>query len=122
MTDQINLTMHLMFLFRMKEQNLKPNEVTYGWLIDAWIRNRNIEKAEEVFRSMEEDKAIINTIIYTTMIKGYSNARRVEDALALYEKMKLSSNIKPNNITYNSLIDCWVRWGEIEKASTLVVN
>ena len=86
MADQINLTMHLMFLFRMKEQNLKPNDVTYGWLIDAWIWNKNIEKAEEVFRSMEEDKAIINTIIYTTMIKGYSNARRVEDALALLRK------------------------------------
>ena len=87
MEDQINLTMHLMFLFRMKEQNLKPNDVTYGWLIDACIRNRNIEKAEEVFRSMEEDKTIINTIIYTTMIKGYSNTRRIEDALALYKKM-----------------------------------
>ena len=42
--------------------------------------------------------------------------------LHFYEKMKLSSNIKPNNITYNSLIDCWVRWGEIEIASTLIVK
>lgn len=55
---------------------------------------------------MEQDQAIINTIIYTTMIKGYSKAHRLDEALVLYNKMKLSPNIEPNNITYNSLIEC----------------
>lgn len=104
---------------KMKEQKLQPNDVTYGCLIDACIRNHNLEKAEEVFASMEEDQAIINTIILSTMIKGYSKAHKLDKALALYEKMKLSPNIEPNNVTYNSLIDCCVRCGDVDKASAL---
>ena len=41
------------FVFkRMKDEHLVPNSVTYGCLIDACVKNNQIEKAMEVYYSM----------------------------------------------------------------------
>mmetsp|Transcript_29299 Transcript_29299/g.28465 ORF Transcript_29299/g.28465 Transcript_29299/m.28465 type:complete len:81 (+) Transcript_29299:2207-2449(+) len=72
---------------------------------------------------MKKDKLPLNTIIYTTMIKGYAKAQNLERALDIYEQMKMESksdgNIKPNNVTFNSLLDCCVRCNNLEKAQEI---
>lgn len=68
---------------------------------------------------MDDDGAPINTIIFTTMIKGYSKAHKLQKALALYDKMTANAHTEPNNVTYNSLLDCCVRCGDIDKAAEL---
>ena len=95
----------------MKEQNLTPNDVTFGCLLDACIKNGRLEKALDVFHNMKKDKVRMNPIIYTTLIKGHSKNYNLDEALKLYEEMKMNPDISPNNVTYNSLIDCCVRCG-----------
>jgi pentatricopeptide repeat protein len=92
----------------MKENKLIPNDVTYGCLIDACIKNGNLQKALQVFKDMKKDKVKMNTIIYTTLIKGYAKEFMLDEALALYEEMISNQDIHPNTVTYNSLIDCSV--------------
>lgn len=58
---------------------------------------------------MKRDEIKMNTIIYTTLIKGYAREYKLDQALELYEEMIKRSDIKPNTVTYNSLIDCSVR-------------
>ena len=60
----------------MKMQGLTPNSVTYGCLIDACVKNRFINQAVEVYESMKADNLPMNTIILTTLIKGFA---RVQD-------------------------------------------
>lgn len=68
---------------------------------------------------MQTDGVQMNTIIYTTMIKGYSKAHKLDQALELYEIMKKDQNVEPNNVTYNSLLDCCVRCDNMKQAQTL---
>ena len=98
---------------KMKENNLVPNSVTYGCLIDACVKNGKVEKAIEVFEVMQRDSVPLNTIIYTTLIKGMARSFKLDKALELYAAMKLDDKIKPNNVTYNSLIDCCIRCNSI---------
>lgn len=94
----------------MKENKLIPNDVTYGCLIDACIKNNNLQRALQVFKDMKKDNVKMNTIIYTTLIKGYAREYMLEEALSLYEEMiSKNEDIHPNTVTYNSLIDCCVR-------------
>jgi len=104
---------------RMKESHLIPNNVTYGCLIDACVKNNHIERALQVFESMRADGLQLNTIIYTTMIKGFAKAQRLEKALEIYETMKKDDKIKPNNVTFNSLLDCCVRCNAMYRATQI---
>jgi pentatricopeptide repeat protein len=72
----------------MKENNLIPNDVTYGCLIDACIKKGNFQKALQVFQDMKKGKVKMNTIIYTTLIKGYAKEYMLEEALALYSEYR----------------------------------
>lgn len=101
----------------MKEHNLIPNSVTYGCLIDACVKNNKVEKAMEIFETMKQDGVQLNTIIYTTIIKGFAKIYKLDKALEIYEVMKQDDKIKPNNVTYNSLLDCCVRCSNMITAS-----
>lgn len=61
----------------------------------------------------------MNTIIFTTLIKGFAKSFKLDQALEVYEIMKLDDKIKPNNVTFNSMIDCCIRCNAIEKASKI---
>ena len=61
----------------------------------------------------------MNTIIYTTLIKGFSKTQQLDRAVKLYEEMKCDNKIKPNNVTFNSLIDCCVRCTNMENAQMI---
>jgi len=93
----------------MKENKLAPNDITYGCLIDACIKNGNLHWALKVYHDMKKDGIPVNTIIYTTLIKGFTKDYKLDEALAMYEEMKTSSVHLPNTVTFNSLIDCSVR-------------
>lgn len=100
----------------MAELKLVPNSVTYGCLIDACVKNNKIEEAMDVFSDMSKHGVPKNTIIYTTLIKGFSRARQLHKALDVYEFMKQDSTCQPNNVTFNSLIDSCIRCGSLEQA------
>jgi len=64
-----------------------------------------------------------NTIIYTTMIKAYSKTYQLEKAMDIYEVMRHGpSTMQPNIITYNSLIDCCVRCGDMNAATMIFTH
>ena len=104
----------------MKEKGLKPNEVTYGCLIDACVNNYELDRALSIFGEMKRQGTPPNTIIYTTLIKGFSRRKDLESALNLYTTMKRDmkqGDCAPNNITYNSLLDCCVRCNDLSLAN-----
>jgi pentatricopeptide repeat protein len=64
-----------------------------------------------------------NTVIYTTMIKAYSKTFQLDKAMEIYELMRSgSSSMQPNIITFNSLIDCCVRCGDMDTASKIFAH
>jgi pentatricopeptide repeat protein len=99
--------------FFKHKSDTSNNDIIFGCLIDACVNNGFIERAEETFNKIQDGGWMGisgNTIIYTTMIKAYSQTYQLEKAMKIYDIMINGSvNMQPNIITYNSLIDCCVR-------------
>ena len=73
----------------------------------------------EVFESMKKDGVPLNTIIYTTIIKGHAKAYKLDKALEIYHIMKMDQKNQPNNVTFNSLMDCCIRCNNLYEAAKI---
>ncbi len=59
-------------------------------------------------------------ISFNTIIKGCAHERKDRLAFEMFNIMKSFSGIKPNDVTYNSLIDACVRANKMNKAWILL--
>eukprot|EP00392_Amoebophrya_sp_AT5.2_P011108 g11183.t1 len=109
---------------RLKESlHENANAVTFGCMLDACVKCGNnelsdIEKALFVFQDIKRIGKHHNTILYTTLMKGYGMARNLEGALMLFNEMK-QERVAVNTITFNSMIDVAVRAHDCDKAEEL---
>ena len=49
-----------------------------------------------------------NTVLYSTLIKGFAASKNAKQALAIYEEMR-SAGVPRNGVTFNSVIDACAR-------------
>merc|ERR1719220_1088852 len=91
-----------------------PNDVTLGCMIDALVEANQVDEALVLF---QEWRSVVpcDTIIYSTLIKGFSNMGDAERAAALYTDMKLNG-VQMNCIVYTALINAHTRSGCMSKA------
>ena len=61
----------------------------------------------------------MNTIIYTTLIKGFTKKRDLQHAITTLEEMKKDVNVQPNIVTYNSLLECAVKCNDFSMAEKI---
>jgi len=71
----------------------KLSVVTYGAMLNAYTRCKNIEKAQELVKEMEANGLEINSYIYSTLINGYRISRKYDKAITLYETIMEKSRI-----------------------------
>ncbi|KAF4656280.1 hypothetical protein FOZ61_007060 [Perkinsus olseni] len=113
---------HLMSL--METQEIAPTAVTYGILLDCCINANDMPRAQRVFQEIRQHQTAevggvegsavgsseqgrkglgLNTVMYTTLIKGHAKAGDVDAAMSVYEEMKISG-VAPDLITFSILI------------------
>lgn len=87
-------------LFReMRLSGLKPDQVTVSNVLSAYLQCGRIEEASMAFNEIKgKDK-----ICWTTMIVGYAQNGREEDALLLFGKM-LHEKVIPDSFTISSVV------------------
>jgi pentatricopeptide repeat protein len=97
---------------------LQPNDIVLGCMLDALVCNECVEDALTLFNQW---KATVppNTVMYSTIIKGFANSRQSARAMDLWKEMK-ALKIEMNTVVYNSLIDSQARIGNIEEVSELI--
>merc|ERR1719188_2113274 len=95
-----------------------PNDVTLGCMIDALVEANQADQALVLFQEWKSTVAC-DTIIYSTLIKGFSNMGDAERAMALYKDMKLNG-VQMNTIVYTALINAHARNGMMKKAEALL--
>ena len=95
----------------MKLKKIRINHVTYGCMINACVKNDRLDLALALIEKMKADKLRLNTIVYTTLIKGFSKNRRLDEALEIFETMKKERYSRPNQITYNCILNACVKCG-----------
>ena len=108
-------------LIRNKSKAL-PSISSYLSIINSLISNKLVEKAEEYFNEFEKEnisKPELIECLYTTMILGYKQSKKVTKAEVLFEKI-MSNNLYKNSVfIYNAMIDCYTENGVYNKAESL---
>ncbi|KAF5811567.1 putative tetratricopeptide-like helical domain superfamily [Helianthus annuus] len=110
-------------LKEMKENEIKPDIVTYGMVVNHLCKSRRVDEALDMFKQMKEGSDGISVkpdvILYNTLIDGLCKVGRQEEGAALMKQMRLEDNCIPNVVTYNCLIDGFCKSGEIERSQEL---
>jgi pentatricopeptide repeat protein len=89
---------------------ITPTIVTYGCYIDACIRNDELDTAEHIFEAMFDGKHAVrpNAVIFTSLIRGFAQAKQPRKALELYRQMQ-DEGIEATSVTFNSVLDVIAR-------------
>jgi len=91
-------------------------------LLDCCINDKQMEKATEVFNEMTEEGVTMNTVLYTTLIKGFARADEVDQAMKVYRQMcsDRDKGVSPDLITFSILIKANCDAGRLEDALVLL--
>merc|ERR1719469_1787435 len=87
-------------------------------MIDALVEAQGVDEALALFQAWRP-KVNCDSIIYSTLIKGFSSMGDAERAMALYKDMKLNG-VQLNHIVYTALINAHTRNGLMKKAEALL--
>merc|ERR1719183_3271844 len=106
----------------MIKNSVHPTAITLGCMVEALVSNRCTADAwtlVQELRSEENTRMLVNTVIYSTILKGFANAKETNKVMALYEEMK-ANDIQPNNITYNTILNAFAQGGAMDRVPALL--
>jgi pentatricopeptide repeat protein len=106
----------------LEEQGVTPTSITLGCMAEALVTNNQAEEALELIHKQlesEERRGCINTVIYSTVLKGFAVNRRIDKVFAVYKEMR-SQGIACNTITYNTMLDACAKCCAMSRASQLL--
>jgi len=106
----------------MESRGVQPTSITLGCMAEALVVNNCAQEAWDlVHRQLEseEQRGFVNTVIYSTILKGFASTRSLEKVFAVYKEMR-EKGIPCNTITYNTLLDACAKSSSMSRASTLL--
>jgi pentatricopeptide repeat protein len=106
----------------MRSRHIKPTSITLGCMVEAIVNNGDTEGAFDLIQQIQEDDQCsnaVNSVIYCSLLKGFTREKKIDRAWAVYEEMK-ERNIELSVITYNTLIDACARCGRMDYLPKIV--
>merc|ERR1712232_572411 len=106
----------------MKMHHILPTSITLGCMMEALVTNDDIEAAYELLQDVASDdktQALVNSVMYGSLLKGFCRQKRFERVWTIYEEM-LMRKMELSIVTYNSLIDACARSGEMHRVQPLL--
>ena len=93
------------FFKLMERFKCDTDVVTYNTIVDGLFRERKVGIAHKVVKGMSKKGLDLNpnVVAYTTLVRGYCMKQDIDEALVIFQEM-ISRGLKPNRITYNTLI------------------
>jgi len=108
----------------MEKRQVKPTAITLGCMIDALVKNRCVEDAWNLVHEVLSDparRALVNNIIYATILKGFAMTKQTERLFAVYAEIR-DQGVQANTITYNTMIDACARCGAMDRVPQLLAD
>merc|ERR1719388_112860 len=105
----------------MRRRNVKPTSITLGCMVDALVTNAQPDEALTLVQEIAEDAAardILNTVVYSTLLKGFAQSRQPEKVQKVFEEMQ-EAGIACNTVSYNTMIDANARTGRMDRCDEL---
>merc|ERR1719454_2012317 len=91
-------------------------------MVDALVKNGCVEDAWQLVHKLLGDEhlcTLVNTVIYSTILKGFSMSKQSNKVFAVYEEMR-KSRVQCNTISYNTMLDACARCGSMERVPQLL--
>lgn len=101
----------------MFKNGTHPSAVTFGCMVEALVMNGAVDDAWKLVHEMlsnEEVAECVNTVIYSTVMKGFSHARRPDQCFAVFDEMQ-ARGVVANTITYNTLLDACAKCSSMSR-------
>jgi len=98
--------------------SMEPNEIVLGCMLDALVCAEKVEEAVTLLATWKA-KVVPNTVMYSTLVKGFANTKQPKRALDMWHEM-CKFNVPFNNVVYNALIDSQARVGAMDDVLELV--
>merc|ERR1719169_295636 len=106
----------------MTSRQVKPTAITLGCMVDALVMNQCVEDAFALVHKVWEDdenKDSVNTVIYSTILKGFKMQRQPDKVFSVYEEMK-QRGILRNTISFNTILDVCAHGGAMHRVPQLL--
>merc|ERR1719337_150600 len=91
-------------------------------MVEALVANGCTNDAWKLTQKMwndENTRPLVNTVIYSSILKGFAHAQESEKVMALYEEMR-SHEIQPNTITFNTILNAFAKGGTMDRVPALL--
>jgi len=106
----------------MMKHEVQPTAITLGCMVEALVMNRctaDAWKLAQELRSRESTAPLVNTIIYSTILKGFAYAKEIDKVMSLYTEMR-ANEVQPNTITYNTILNAFAQSGSMHRVTALL--
>merc|ERR1719310_1208738 len=107
---------------QMLFHSVQPTSVTLGCMVEALVGNGRTDEAWQLVQKMwsqESTRPLVNTVIYSSILKGFSHTMETDKVLALYEEMR-AHDIQANTITYNTILNAFAQGGAMTRVPALL--
>ena len=94
-------------------RNMRINDITYGSILGACAKSKNMNVAIEIYNSLESSHLNLNSIVFTTVVKGFIRSKVYDQALMFFDRVKKHTDLPGMIITYNCALDVYVRKNDI---------
>lgn len=106
----------------MIQQKVEFSVSTYNALLDVCARSGNISRAEPLLKDMADQGVAPSIITFSTVIKAYCAANRLEQAFRIFEEMRRNTEIKADEVTFNTLMDGCARYGLFDRGLQVLMD
>jgi len=107
---------------QMRSRHIRPTSITMGCMVEAVVNNGDTEGAYDLIHQVREDdqcQDVLNSIVYCSVLKGFTREKKVDRVWAVYEEMKIAK-AELSVVTYNTLIDACARCGRMDRLDTIL--
>jgi pentatricopeptide repeat protein len=106
----------------MRSRHIKPSSITLGCMVEAVVNNGDPEGAYDLIQHIQDDeqcRGIVNSVIYCSVLKGFTREKKLDRVKAIYEEMS-KRRIEMSAVMFNTIIDCCARVGRMESVAALL--
>merc|ERR1719191_1128648 len=106
----------------MIQREVKPTAITLGCMVDALVKNQAVESAWQLLHQLLKDEdlnTLVNTVIYSTVLKGFAMSKQVGKVFEVYTEMR-ARDVQCNTISYNTMLDACARCSSMDRVSKIL--
>lgn len=108
----------------MAQRGVRPTAITLGCMVDALVKNNNVGSAWDLLHSLVKDEqlcSLVNTVIYSTVLKGFAMSKQVGKVFEVYTEMK-TAGVQCNTISYNTMLDACARCSSMDRVAQILTD